>query len=123
MIQMGREAFERLVRQALEDLPEEFAARLENVAIVVAEEPDPEELEAAEPERGTGGDELFGLYQGVPLSERDSSYADLPDRIVIYMFPILRACASPQEVAREVRLTVIHELGHHFGLSDEEMPY
>lgn len=122
MIELGLKSFERLVQQALEDLPDEFAARLENVAVVVEDEPDAEDLE----EMGLDPDdaeELFGLYQGVPLIERESSYSALPDRIVIYRGPILRACDSPQEVVREVKLTVIHELGHHFGLSDEEMPY
>lgn len=123
MIDLGLKSFERLVQQALEDLPDEFAERLENVAVVVEEEPDPEELEEMGLDPQQDADELFGLYQGVPLIERESSYSALPDRIVIYRGPILRACDSPQEVVREVKLTVIHELGHHFGLSDEEMPY
>ncbi len=118
---LGRSDFERLVRQALEELPPEFADRLENVAVVVEEEPDPEDL------RGVGldpeEDELLGLYQGTPLIDRNACYSGLPDRIVIYMGPILRACETPRQVVREVRNTVIHEIGHHFGLSDEEMPY
>jgi predicted Zn-dependent protease with MMP-like domain len=114
------EEFESLVEQALEGLPEEFAALLDNVAVMVEEEPDPEDLEALgmEPD-----EELFGLYQGVPLAERDSFYTSLPDRVLIYRGPILRACASRREVIREVRDTVIHELGHHFGLDEDEMPY
>lgn len=120
---MGRESFERLVRQALEDLPDEFAAKLENVAVVVEEEPDPELLEEMGLDPSEEDDELFGLYHGTPLTEREAAYSGLPDRIDIYMGPILRACRSPQEVVREVRLTVIHELGHHFGLNDEDMPY
>jgi predicted Zn-dependent protease with MMP-like domain len=114
------EEFEALVEQALDGLPEEFAALLDNVAVMVEEEPDPEDLEALgmEPD-----EELFGLYQGVPLAERDSFYTSLPDRVLIYRGPILRACASRREVIREVRDTVIHELGHHFGLDEDEMPY
>ncbi len=123
MIKMGRRSFERLVQLALEGLPEEFAARLENVTVVLEDEPDPEELQRMELDSVDNADELLGLYHGVPLIERGSAYSDLPDRIVIYMGPILRTCGSPQEVAREVRKTVIHEIGHHFGLSDEEMPY
>ncbi len=123
MINLTRDSFERLVQQALDDLPDEFAERLENVAVVVEEEPDPEDLEEMGLDPEEDADELFGLYHGVPLIERDSSYSSLPDRVVIYMGPILRACRSPREVVREVRNTVIHELGHHFGLSDEEMPY
>ena len=120
-IRLSREDFERLVRLALEDLPDEFAERLENIAVVVEEEPDPEEV--AELGLDASADELFGLYQGTPLIDRDSSYSAPPDRVVIYMRPILRACRTRSEVVHEVRDTVIHELGHHFGLSDEEMPF
>jgi predicted Zn-dependent protease with MMP-like domain len=123
-LRLGRAAFERLVREALDDLPDEFAARVQNLAVVVEAEPNPDDLEemGIDPE-DEDAEELFGLYVGTPLVERDSAYAQLPDRIAIYMGPILRACRTPQEVVREVRLTVIHELGHHFGLSDDEMPY
>ena len=123
MIKLSRESFERLVQQALEDLPEEFAARLENVAVVVEEEPDAKVLRDMGLDPEEEADELFGLYLGTPLIERDSGYADVPDRIAIYMGPILRSCRSAREVVREIRNTVIHEIGHHFGLSDEEMPY
>ncbi|KPK78367.1 MAG: hypothetical protein AMS25_15780 [Gemmatimonas sp. SM23_52] len=123
MISLSRESFQRLIQQALEDLPEEFASRLENVALVVEEEPDAKVLEQMGFDPEEAADELFGLYQGTPLVERDTGYADVPDRIVIYMGPILRSCRSPREVVREIRNTVIHEIGHHFGLSDEEMPY
>ena len=120
---MNRAAFEDVVRRALEELPEVFAEHLENVAIVVEEEPDPEDLTAMGLDPEDDRDELFGLYQGTPLIERDSGYSDLPDRVVIYRGPILRSCDSRREVLHEIRDTVIHELGHHFGLSDEEMPY
>ncbi len=123
MTRLGRRSFERLVQQALDDLPDEFAERLENVAVVVEEEPDPEVLQEMGLDPDADADELFGLYQGVPLIERDTGYASPPDRIIIYMGPIQRCCRSPQEIVREVRNTVIHELGHYFGLSDEEMPY
>ena len=127
-IRVPRERFEELVAEALDGLPEEFAELLENVAVVVEEEPtaddladagvDPEEAEA-DPEAG----ELFGLYQGVPLEARDSFYSALPDRVVIYRGPILRYCTSRREVLREIRDTVVHELGHHFGLDEDDMPY
>jgi predicted Zn-dependent protease with MMP-like domain len=114
------EEFEALVEQALEGLPAEFAELLDNVAVLVEEEPDPEDLSAM----GFGpGEELFGLYQGVPLSQRDSFYSALPDRVIIYRGPILRHCASRREVVREVRDTVVHELGHYFGMEEDEMPY
>jgi predicted Zn-dependent protease with MMP-like domain len=115
------EEFEALVEQALEGLPEEFAELLDNVAVMVEEEPDPDDLEAMgmEPD-----EELFGLYLGVPLSERDSFYMGaLPDRVILYRGPILRACENRRQVIREVRDTLVHELGHHFGMEEEDMPY
>lgn len=119
-MRVAPEEFEALVAKALDDLPEEFAALLENVAVVVEEEPTEEELASVDldPE-----DDLLGLYQGVPLAERDSFYAALPDRVIIYRGPILRLCNSRREVIREVRDTVVHELGHHFGLDEDDMPY
>lgn len=120
-MRVPREEFEALVEQALAGLPEEFAELLDNVAVMVEEEPDPADLEAMgmEPE-----EELFGLYQGVPLDQRDTFYnGALPDRVLIYRGPILRACQDRREVIREVRDTVVHELGHHFGLDEEDMPY
>jgi predicted Zn-dependent protease with MMP-like domain len=120
---MDQRRFEELVRRTLEDLPEEFAERLENIAVVVEEEPDPDDLREMGLDWDPDTDELFGLYVGTPLVERGVGYSDLPDRVVIYRGPILRACGSPEEIAAEVRDTVVHELGHHFGLSDEEMPY
>lgn len=117
---LGRGAFERLVGEALDNLPEELAELLENVAVVVEEEPDPEALM----ELGMDpGEEILGLYLGVPITERGSDYQSLPDRIAIYRGPLLRYCRDRHEVIREVRDTVVHELGHYFGLEDEEMPY
>jgi predicted Zn-dependent protease with MMP-like domain len=123
LMRVPPEEFEALVEQALDGLPEEFAELLENVVVVVEEEPHPEDLEALEMDPMDPEDELFGLYVGVPLSERGTSYLALPDRVEIYRGPILRACANRREVIREVRDTVIHELGHHFGLDEDDMPY
>jgi predicted Zn-dependent protease with MMP-like domain len=119
-MRVAPEEFEALVAKALDDLPEEFAELLENVAVVVEDEPTEEDLASVDldPE-----DDLLGLYQGVPLAERDSFYGGLPDRVVIYRGPILRLCSSRREVIREVRDTVVHELGHHFGLDEDDMPY
>jgi predicted Zn-dependent protease with MMP-like domain len=117
---LSRAAFEKLVAEAIDGLPERFAELLENVAVVVEEEPDPSVLE----EMGMEEDEeLMGLYLGVPLTERDSQYQSLPDRVAIYRGPVLRCCGSRREIVREVRDTVVHELGHYFGLDDDEMPY
>lgn len=121
LMRVPPEEFEALVEQALAGLPEEWAELLDNVAVMVEDEPDPEDLEAMgmDPE-----DELFGLYQGVPLDERDTFYMGaLPDRVVLYRGPILRACDNRRDVIREIRDTLVHELGHHFGMEEEDMPY
>ena len=123
-MRVSREEFEALVEQALEQLPEQFKEALDNVAVMVEEEPSDEDLEGVgidpvDPER----DELFGLYQGTPITERDSFYSALPDRVLIYRGPILRECESRREVLREIRDTVQHELGHYFGLEEDELPF
>lgn len=119
-MRVPREEFEALVERAVERLPSEFAELVENVAIVVEDEPDPEILR----EMGFGPDEeLLGLYQGVPLTERETGYFALPDQVSLYRGPLLRICHSRRELLGEIRDTLVHELGHYFGLSDEEMPY
>jgi len=119
-VRVNRREFRELVARALEALPPEFARALDNVAVVVEEEPTAEDLASVglDPEH----DDLFGLYQGVPLPERGTRYEALPDRIAIYRLPILWACGTRAEVVEEVRTTVIHELGHYFGLPDSELP-
>src|SRR5512141_1257753 len=109
-MRMDRTEFEALVRDALDDLPEEFAQRLENVQVVIEDEPDPELLRSLglNPRRDT----LFGLYQGVPLHLRGGSYGGvLPDKISIYYRPLLQACRTPERLRQQVRTTVIHEIG------------
>ncbi len=122
MLRMGRQDFEEVVVQALERLPEELADAIENVAVTVEDEPTVDDLLGVglDPELDT----LFGLYQGVPLPERGpSTYGlDLPDRIVVYRLPLLEACRDRRELLGEIRDTVIHELGHYFGLPEEELP-
>ncbi len=120
---MSRTTFERVVESALDELPVEFAKRLENVAVVIEEEPDPDVLAEMGLAADDDGDELFGLYLGVPLTERGAAYSGLPDRVTIYRGPILRACESRREVVSEIKKTVIHEIGHHFGLDEDDMPY
>ena len=118
----SRKAFEGLVAEALDGLPEEFRKRLDNIAVVVEEEPTPEELSALgmEPE-----EELFGAYWGQALPDRTPTdyWGGLPDRIVIYRSPILRACRNRAEIIQEVRDTVLHEVGHYFGLDEDELPF
>lgn len=115
----GRREFEELVEEAVLGLPEEFARKLQNIEIVVEDEPDAETLERMRLQRGVT---LLGLYHGVPRTERhEGAPPPYPDRISIYRGPILAICRTADDVRRQVRQTVIHEIGHHFGLSDAEM--
>ncbi|WP_328299596.1 metallopeptidase family protein [Streptomyces sp. NBC_00435] len=110
MLEMTRDAFEELVAEALDSIPEELTRVMDNVAVFVEDEP-----AADDPE-------LLGLYEGTPLTERGEWYAGvLPDRISIYMGPTLRMCGSTEEVVREVAVTVVHEIAHHFGIDDERL--
>lgn len=117
---MDRPAFEAIVRTVLEDLPEMFRYALENVAIVVDEEPAAED---SDEDPAEGGGETLGLYKGVPLTERDAGYSGVPDTVFLYRGPILRISETQEQVIREIRDTLIHELGHHMGLGDDDMPY
>lgn len=120
MLRVPPEEFEVLVGRALDQLPEEFAELLNNVVVLAEDEPDPELLA----QMGFApGEELLGLYTGVPLTERETGWNTLPDTVSIYRGPLLRICQDRRELIGEIRDTVMHELGHHFGLSDEEMPY
>jgi predicted Zn-dependent protease with MMP-like domain len=124
--QARRQRFERIVIRALDGLPPEVVAMLDNVDVVVEDEPTAEQLalgggfpEPFESVRDDAEETLFGLYEGVPLTRRGSDYHLVPpDRITIFRGPLERACASPQAIAREVRLTVMHELGHHLGFEE-----
>lgn len=111
--------FERLVEEALESLPPRFADLLQNVAVVVEQEPSDEDLELVEE-----GGELLGLYRGVALTRRTHDMLPhLPDQISIFRGPIMRIALTRREAMLQIRDTVIHELGHYFGLHDHEMPY
>jgi predicted Zn-dependent protease with MMP-like domain len=114
-----RERFTRLVEDALREIPRSFRDAMKNVAVVVEEEPPPDVLEEME----VGPDDtLFGLYQGTPLTERGWGYGNsLPDRISIYQFPIEDACEDDEEIRDCIAETVIHEFGHYFGMSEEEI--
>ena len=116
---MTRTEFEDLVESALKKLPRPFREKLKNIAVVVEDWADEETLEdmGIEPP-----DTLYGLYRGVDLTRRDSSYGNvLPDTIHIYQGPIEEDCADPEEMAELVRDVVVHEVGHYFGLDDETM--
>ncbi len=113
------EEFEQLVVEALDALPDEIHAALDNVEVVVADWPTPDEL------RSVGmkpGQLLLGLYEGVPLTRRGSHYGlTLPDKITIFQGPIERVCRTPAQVVRQVQRTVRHELAHHFGIDDDRL--
>jgi len=115
MVRISRREFERLVLKALDDLPSSIRSRMDNVDIVVHDWASGDEL-AGVGLRHPG--ELFGLYQGIPLTERSHYDMVLPDRIAIFRKPIEAVCATRSDVVREVRATVIHEIAHHFGISD-----
>ena len=111
-----------LVQQALDGLPEEYARRMTNVAVVVEDEPSPDVLADLDMDED---EDLLGLYQGLPIDKESFFQAggQLPAKISIYRGPILRLCRTKQEVVQEVRDTVVHEIGHHFGFDDDEMPF
>jgi predicted Zn-dependent protease with MMP-like domain len=109
-VEMSSERFEELVGDALDEVPQELLKLLDNVVILVADEPPP------------GEGDLLGLYEGHALTERGWDYAGvLPDRITIYRNPTLRICDTEDDVVEEVAVTVVHELAHHFGISDERL--
>ena len=116
----SRKSFDAMVERALASLPSSFRARIENVAVMVEDWPDDEDLdEAGVPEDET----LLGLYQGVALTKRDPSsyHGALPDRLLLYRGPILEEADTKADVERVIRETVIHEVGHYFGLSESEI--
>lgn len=116
---MTRRQFEALVEKAMRRLPKTFKERIKNVAVVVEDWAD----DATLAEMGIEPpDTLYGLYRGIDLTHRDSGYGNvLPDTVTIYQGPIEEDCADEEEMAELVRETVIHEIGHYFGLDDETM--
>ena len=112
--------FEQVVEEALADLPPQFAELLDNVMVVVEEEPSREDLALLTHEHG----ELLGIYRGVALTRRrHDMLPTLPDQIAIFRRPILRVTRNRAEALRQIRETVIHELGHYFGLHDADMVF
>jgi len=116
---MRRAAFERLVADALRSIPRRFRDAMHNIAIVVEDEPQPDLLEEMEIEPP---DTLLGLYQGIPLPDRGASPGNqLPDRILIFQGPHERAAEDEDDLAVAIAETLIHEIGHYFGMSEEEI--
>lgn len=105
---MSREDFEALVADAIDEIPDEFFDRLENVAFFVEDEPP----EGVEPD-------TLGFYDGVALTERNEYAGALPDRILVFRNPTLAICDTVEDVAEEVRITVFHEVGHYFGIDED----
>jgi len=109
--------FERIVEEALDSLPKQFAGLVRNVAIVIEEEPSDDDREAL-----GENEELLGIYRGIPLTGRGRYDPLLPDEIALFRGPIGRIARTREEAVAEVRATVVHELGHYFGLDDEDLP-
>jgi len=107
VISVSPEDFEVLVERALQDIPTELRSAMDNVVVLVDDESPP--------------GRLFGLYQGVPLTKRGHYSAAMPDRITIFKETICAACETTQQVEQQVRRTVIHEVGHHFGIGDARL--
>ena len=115
---MDRLSFEKMVQQSLRRLPRRFKQKIKNIAIDIEDRPS----QALLKEMGITSGTLFGLYQGVPLTQREWNYGNvLPDRIVIYQHPIEAAARSPEEMEQIVMETVMHEIGHYFGFADDEL--
>jgi predicted Zn-dependent protease with MMP-like domain len=108
--------FEDLVAEALDSLPEEIAHAMQNLEVVVEDEPPPEMVKGLP--RGTT---LLGLYHGVPLTNRERYDRALPDKISIYRGPIVRLARTPERIREQVRRTVIHEIAHHFGIDETRL--
>jgi predicted Zn-dependent protease with MMP-like domain len=110
-IDMEPERFDLLVDQALDGIPDELARLVRNVVVLVEDEPPDDEP-----------DDLLGLYDGVALTERDSTMAvQMPDRIFIFRGPLLDFCDTEAQLVEEVRITVVHEIAHHFGIDDRRL--
>ena len=110
MVDVTPEEFEELVADALDEVPPDLLDLLDNVVFLVEDEPPPEDPE------------LLGVYDGVPLTERDLSWGGtVPDRITIFRGPLLRMCEDREELLDEIAVTVVHEIAHHFGIDDERL--
>jgi predicted Zn-dependent protease with MMP-like domain len=107
---VGEAEFEELVSVALDGIPEQLGRLMDNVVVLVEDEPPATDLG------------ILGLYDGIPLTERDSGYTFAPrDRIFVYRGPLSRMCSTTEQLVREVRITVVHEVAHHFGIDDESL--
>lgn len=116
---MDLEAVKVIVDETIRNLPQEFSSQLDNVGIVVEPWPTLEEFESIK--QHPSSSLLFGLYRGIPKPKRPANYSALPDKITIYAGPILMTSQSLNDAKQRIQNTVLHELGHHFGLSDQQL--
>ena len=120
-VHLSDEEFEAAVGDALDAIPGELADQMDNVVVLVRDEPEPELLTEADYDED-GLPTLLGLYDGVPLTERDDGWSMvLPDRILIFKGPLERWCPTREELSAEIGVTVIHEIAHHFGIDDDRL--
>ena len=117
-MRLSRREFRDLVREAIESLPKDFLDRMENCDVVTQDWPEPQQLDISGFETQH---DLLGLYEGIPLTERGFYDLVLPDKITLFQRPIEAICRTRQEVVEQVRLTVVHEIAHHFGIDDERL--
>ena len=111
--------FEQLVIRAIESLPDEFHERLDNIDIIVADRPSPEQMKTLDRKHG---ETLLGLYEGVPITHRHLGYGMVvPDKITIFQKAIESICRSETEMVSEIRRVVLHEIAHHFGIGDDRL--
>ena len=108
-VEMSPEEFDECVNEALDTIPDELAALIDNCVVLVEDAPPP-------------GEDLFGVYEGIPLTERGWDYGGvLPDRILIFREPHLQESSTREELVDEIHVTVVHEIAHHFGVDDERL--
>ncbi|WP_228069908.1 metallopeptidase family protein [Actinomyces bowdenii] len=118
---MSEEEFEQAVGDALDRIPPDLAEAMDNVVVLIQDEPDPDMLRPEDYDEA-GLPTLLGLYDGTPLTERDEGWSMvLPDRILIFRGPLQRWCTTREELVEETAVTVIHEVAHHFGIDDERL--
>ncbi|MDO4244350.1 MAG: metallopeptidase family protein [Actinomyces sp.] len=120
-VHLSEEEFEAAVADAMDAIPEDLAEQMDNVVVLVVDEPDDEMLRPTDYDE-EGRPTLLGLYDGIPLTERDGGWSGvLPDRILIFKGPLERWCSSREELVEEVGVTVLHEVAHHFGIDDARL--
>ncbi len=120
MVKVSDEQFDEMVGDAIDSIPEEFLDELDNVVFLVEDEPSAQQVADDIADGGTG--DMLGLYSGVNLYERGDYYSgDLPDSITVFKGPHERMCDSAAELAEEVRRTVVHEVGHYFGMDEDQV--